>query len=91
MEDIFLFSTSEALEELELFNPLPVTGEDGLFEYALYNCIEEADVKPSLVAQSNLLAGDLLQDFDIEGVYYFLATFLCQSRKCVSVDLGFFL
>lgn len=77
MEDIFLFSTSGALEELELFNPLSVIGEEGfLEEYDVYSCIEDPDVKPSFGTTSDLLAGDLLQEFDIEGLCYFL---LCLS------------
>lgn len=94
MEDIFLFSTSTALEELELFNPLPVIGEDGfLEEYDVYSCIEDPDVKSSLVAApSSLLAGDLLQEFDIEGLYLviFLATFFCKPLEYISLDFGSF-
>lgn len=64
MEDISLFSTSAVLEELELFNPLPVIEEDGLLdEYDVYSFIELPGVKPP----PNLLAEDLLQEFEIEG------------------------
>lgn len=70
MEDISLFSTSTALEELELFNPLPMIGEDGfLEEYDVY--IEEVGVKPSLDPPLNLWAEDLLQELDIEGLYLY--------------------
>ncbi|CAH3169824.1 unnamed protein product [Porites evermanni] len=66
MESISLFSTSTALEGLELFNPLPdpLDGEsDFLHEYNddVYSCIEER--KAPL---SNLLAEDLLQELNFE-------------------------
>jgi len=64
MEDISLFSTSAVLEELELFNPLPAIEEDGfLDEYDVYSFIEDPGAKPP----PNLLAEDLLQEFEIEG------------------------
>ena len=71
MESISLFSTSTALEGLELFNPLPdpLDGEsDFLHEYNddVYSCIEER--KAPL---SNLLAEDLLQELNFEGLYYY--------------------
>lgn len=63
MEDISLFSTSAVFEELELFNPLPAIEEDGfLDEYDVYSFIEDPSVKPP----TNLLAEDLLQEFEIE-------------------------
>jgi len=71
MEDISLFSTSAVLEELELFDPLPAIGEDGfLDEYDVYSFMEDACVKPP-----NLLAEDLLQEFEIDGKDHFLKTF----------------
>ena len=71
MESISLFSTSTALEGLELFNPLPdpLDGEnDFLHEYSddVYSCIEQR--KAPL---SNLLAEDLLQELNFEGLYYY--------------------
>ena len=71
MEDISLFSTSAVFEELELFNPLPAIEEDGfLDEYDVYSFIEDPGVKPP----PNLLAEDLLQEFEIEGKNLFLKT-----------------
>ena len=73
MEDISLFSTSAVFEELELFNPLPAIEEDGfLDEYDVYSFIEDPSVKPP----TNLLAEDLLQEFEIEGKNHFPKTFL---------------
>lgn len=73
MEDISLFSTSQALEELELFNSLPIFGESGILDqYDVYSCIEDTDVKPQLDPTLGLSAEDLLQDFNIEGLYDFL-------------------
>ena len=71
MESISLFSTSTVLEGLELFNPLPdpLGGEsDFLHEYNddVYSCTEER--KAPL---SNLLAEDLLQELNFEGLYYY--------------------
>lgn len=71
MESSSLFSTSTALGGLELFNPLPdpLDGEsDFLHEYNddVYSCIEER--KAPL---SNLLAEDLLQELNFEGLYYY--------------------
>lgn len=68
MEDISLFSTATALEELEFFNPLSLAGEsEFLPDYDVYSCIEET--KPPL---TNLLAEDLLQELDFEGLLQFL-------------------
>lgn len=73
MEDISLFSTSAVFEELELFNPLPAIEEDGfLDEYDVYSFIEDPSVKPP----TNLLAEDLLQEFEIEGKNHLSKTFL---------------
>lgn len=70
MEDISLFSTSAVFEELELFNPLPAIEEDGfLDEYDVYSFIEDPSVKPP----TNLLAEDLLEEFEIEGKNHFWA------------------
>lgn len=79
MESISLFSTSTALEGLELFNPLPdpLDGEsDFLHEYNddVYSCIEER--KAPL---SNLLAEDLLQELNFEGLYYYFLVL----RQCI--------
>lgn len=78
MEDISLFSTSQALEELELFSsfPIPIFGESGTLEQCdVY--IEETDsLKYQLDASSplSLSATDLLEEFDVEGQYFFLGT-----------------
>lgn len=78
MEDISLFSTSQALEELELFSsfPIPIFGESGTLEQCdVY--IEETDsLKHQLDASSplSLSATDLLEEFDVEGQYFFLGT-----------------
>lgn len=86
MESISLFSTSTALEGLELFNPLPdpLDGEsDFLHEYNddVYSCIEER--KAPL---SNLLAEDLLQELNFEGLYYhFLVLGQCIFNRTVLI------
>lgn len=78
MEDISLFSTSQALEELELFSsfPIPIFGESGTLEQCdVY--IEETDsLKHQLDASSplSLSTADLLEEFDVEGQYFFLGT-----------------
>lgn len=68
MEDISLFSTSQTLEELELFSSLPILGESGTLEqYDVY--IEETDaLKHQLDPSSplSLSAADLLEEFDVE-------------------------
>ena len=66
MEDISLFSTATSLEELELFNSFSLTGENEFaLDYDVYSCIEET--KPPV---TNLLAEDLLQEFDFEGWFH---------------------
>lgn len=76
MEDISLFSTSQTLEELELFSSFPIFGESGTLEQCdVY--IEETDsLKHQLDASSplSLSATDLLEEFDVEGQYFFLGT-----------------
>ena len=85
MESISLFSTSTALEGLELFNPLPdpLDGEsDFLHEYNddVYSCIEERKAQ-----LSNLLAEDLLQELNFEGLYYFLVLGQCIFNRRVFI------
>ena len=81
MEDISLFSTSQTLEELELFSSLPILGESGTLEqYDVY--IEETDaLKHQLDPSSplSLSAADLLEEFDVEGWYLIgaLKKFMC--------------
>lgn len=73
MEDISLFSTSQTLEELELFSSFPIFGESGTLEQCdVY--IEETDsLKHQLDASSplSLSTADLLEEFDVEGQYFF--------------------
>ena len=82
MEDISLFSTSAVFEELELFNPLPAIEEGGfLDEYDVYSFLEDPGVKPP----PNLLAEDLLQEFEIEGKNHFPKTLSGQSCEYIYV------